>query len=299
MRTLDKVKYTKGNKDLQSVNSEQDIELKVTNGELQFSTDGTNFNDIVSYEVASINLDTAEDGLYLLKATSPSITYGNTTTSAEELNGAIVQRAFESGFGTSVQVIKTNGEIERYFKSYISGATWNVKTYITTPVTTITNNSTDYEVPSAKCVYDNFTQKGVPSGGTQGQVLTKNSSTDYDTVWANASGGKLYMHIIKTSYNYKFILYTKNSNAFTSNTLKNFFNTNDFTSAAKGFPIYPKCGNIDSKTKIFTNVIFLQNNNFYIYVDKLTFEIVNNDIQVSSSTQSISDTFSSDTVIEV
>ena len=28
---------------------------------------------------------------------------------------------------------------------------------------------------------------GVPSGGTQGQVLTKSSSTDYDTAWATPS----------------------------------------------------------------------------------------------------------------
>ena len=29
----------------------------------------------------------------------------------------------------------------------------------------------------------------VPSGGTSGQVLTKNSSTDYDVSWVTPSGG--------------------------------------------------------------------------------------------------------------
>lgn len=33
------------------------------------------------------------------------------------------------------------------------------------------------------------TGPGVPTGGTAGQVLTKNSSTNYDTVWATDSGG--------------------------------------------------------------------------------------------------------------
>lgn len=30
---------------------------------------------------------------------------------------------------------------------------------------------------------------GVPTGGTTGQVLKKNSNSDYDTVWANESSG--------------------------------------------------------------------------------------------------------------
>jgi hypothetical protein len=31
----------------------------------------------------------------------------------------------------------------------------------------------------------------VPSGGTTGQVLKKNSNTDYDTAWVNESGGSV------------------------------------------------------------------------------------------------------------
>ncbi len=31
--------------------------------------------------------------------------------------------------------------------------------------------------------------QGVPTGGTTGQVLTKTSSTNYDTYWATPSGG--------------------------------------------------------------------------------------------------------------
>ena len=30
---------------------------------------------------------------------------------------------------------------------------------------------------------------GVPTGGTSGQVLAKNSGTNYDTGWVNSSGG--------------------------------------------------------------------------------------------------------------
>ena len=30
---------------------------------------------------------------------------------------------------------------------------------------------------------------GVPAGGTTGQVLAKNSNTDYDTTWVNGGGG--------------------------------------------------------------------------------------------------------------
>jgi hypothetical protein len=33
------------------------------------------------------------------------------------------------------------------------------------------------------------TGEGVPAGGTTGQVLTKNSATDYDTSWQDANGG--------------------------------------------------------------------------------------------------------------
>jgi hypothetical protein len=34
-----------------------------------------------------------------------------------------------------------------------------------------------------------YTGSGVPSGGTTGQVLKKNSNTDYDTIWGTVSGG--------------------------------------------------------------------------------------------------------------
>ena len=34
--------------------------------------------------------------------------------------------------------------------------------------------------------------RGVPSGGTAGQVLTKASGTDYDTVWATMNGGMTF-----------------------------------------------------------------------------------------------------------
>lgn len=39
---------------------------------------------------------------------------------------------------------------------------------------------------------------GVPTGGTEGQVLTKHSATDYDVSWADASGGGAY--IVTFSY---------------------------------------------------------------------------------------------------
>jgi hypothetical protein len=36
---------------------------------------------------------------------------------------------------------------------------------------------------------------GLPSGGTAGQVLKKNSGTDYDVTWADASGGNACIQI--------------------------------------------------------------------------------------------------------
>jgi len=38
---------------------------------------------------------------------------------------------------------------------------------------------------------------GIPTGGNTGQVLTKNSSTNYDTVWATPSGGGAVIGILK------------------------------------------------------------------------------------------------------
>jgi len=32
---------------------------------------------------------------------------------------------------------------------------------------------------------------GVPAGGATGEVLKKNSATDYDTVWGTSGGGQL------------------------------------------------------------------------------------------------------------
>ena len=46
---------------------------------------------------------------------------------------------------------------------------------------------------------------GVPSGGSANQVLTKNSATDYDTIWADAgssSGGTSYYARYDTSINF-------------------------------------------------------------------------------------------------
>ena len=40
----------------------------------------------------------------------------------------------------------------------------------------------------------------IPSGGTAGQVLTKVDGTDYNTAWANASGGGSSMYKIKITY---------------------------------------------------------------------------------------------------
>ena len=61
---------------------------------------------------------------------------------------------------------------------------------------------------------------GVPSGGTQGQVLTKASGTDFDTEWVTPqSGGSYYNHTIQLDQTAYLVLTTKSSTAFTTTTL--------------------------------------------------------------------------------
>jgi hypothetical protein len=43
--------------------------------------------------------------------------------------------------------------------------------------------------------------QGVPTGGATGYVLTKNSGTNYDTIWAAPSGGGINYSIIKLKSN--------------------------------------------------------------------------------------------------
>ena len=62
------------------------------------------------------------------------------------------------------------------------------------------------------------TGPGVPTGGTTGQVLSKNSDSDYDTVWKNVEGGT-------TLNNFKEV----------TATAENKINFNDFTDAGVYF----------------------------------------------------------------
>lgn len=68
--------------------------------------------------------------------------------------------------------------------------------------------------------------KATPSGGTTGQVLKKKSNTNYDTEWANESGGggtQLYKHniLVKDTNNNDYVVfditgYTTNNTPITS-----------------------------------------------------------------------------------
>ena len=53
----------------------------------------------------------------------------------------------------------------------------------------IVEEVTDVTITVSQVGIKGDTGQGVPTGGTTGQVLKKNSNTNYDTVWANESGG--------------------------------------------------------------------------------------------------------------
>ena len=79
-----------------------------------------------------------------------------------------------------------------------AGVSVTVGTTTTLPAgsdATVTNSGTDtdpilnFGIPQGETGQDGADGVGVPSGGTTGQVLKKKSGTDYDTEWANESGG--------------------------------------------------------------------------------------------------------------
>ena len=90
------------------------------------------------------------------------------------------------------------------------------------------------------------TGQGVPSGGTTGQVLTKVDGTDYNTEWANPSGGSLYRHSIDISFYISagatahaiLIIDTASNVAMTSTTLAAWLYANGFNSNASRRPYY-------------------------------------------------------------
>jgi hypothetical protein len=57
----------------------------------------------------------------------------------------------------------------------------------------------NFGIPQGETGQDGADGVGVPSGGTTGQVLKKKSGTDYDTEWANESGGGSGGHTIINS----------------------------------------------------------------------------------------------------
>lgn len=103
---------------------------------------------------------------------------------------------------------------------YISGGTWWIGS---------TNTNVAATGPQGPA------GPGVPSGGTAGQVLTKNSSTDYDASWQNASGGSLYRHniTIKSSDKQYCVInatiINNSSTTFNSTSLATFLKDNGFT----------------------------------------------------------------------
>lgn len=71
----------------------------------------------------------------------------------------------------------------------------------------VTNSGTssaavfDFVIPQGQTGQTGATGPGVPQGGTQGQILAKSSSTDYDTEWINApSGGETNVYKEEGSY---------------------------------------------------------------------------------------------------
>lgn len=89
-----------------------------------------------------------------------------------------------------------------------AGVSVTVGTTTTLPAgsdATVTNSGTDtdpilnFGIPQGEAGQDGADGVGVPSGGTTGQVLKKKSGTDYDTEWANESGGGSGGHTIINS----------------------------------------------------------------------------------------------------
>lgn len=56
-------------------------------------------------------------------------------------------------------------------------------------ISTITFNGTVYNIKDDTARAAVAGTHGVPTGGTQGQVLAKLSGTNYDVAWVNQSGG--------------------------------------------------------------------------------------------------------------
>lgn len=98
-----------------------------------------------------------------------TITFSNGSTSTFTVtNGADGQDGATGNGISSVTKTGTSGRVDTYTITFTNG---------TTTTFTVTNGA------------NGTNGVGVPTGGTTGQVLKKKSNTNYDTEWANESGG--------------------------------------------------------------------------------------------------------------
>lgn len=104
---------------------------------------------------------------------------------------------------------------------------------------------------------------GVPSGGTQGQVLAKVDSTDYNTQWVNPSSPHLYQHLINNIiYQLACCIYTNDSTPFTLTTLKTYMISMGITNNSKFLPASSRGYSGQIKANLF-----VRNNTLYCFRD--------------------------------
>lgn len=157
--------------------------------------DGTYFNVID---------DVVTQNEYFLTLTNVTDTYSG--TSSLGMSGKAVKSAIDAldgtvsgtaGAGKTLTALsQTDGKVSATFGD-ISITKSQISDFPTIPTVnnatlTIQKNGTTIDTFTANAAVGktvNIEVHDVPSGGTSGQVLAKNSGTDYDVTWINAGGG--------------------------------------------------------------------------------------------------------------
>ena len=141
---------------------------------------------------------------------------------------------------------------------------------------------------------------GIPSGGTQGQILAKTDSTDYNTSWVTPDIKKYYAHYLRFTFSSSgstivgnLQIITSQSTKFTKQTLADYLYNNGMNNAnAKNLSlagISAYSTETEYKTVTSTNVHAQSNTAISIlcYFNTITFQ--NNDLNVVSTSDLISD----------